>query len=580
MRLTSLVLVLACGALAGCKSAAAPSAFGVNLTIDARSLTQRAQVTSLGITTSGAEIYARTLSAASQLQGAGIVRTHYVPAVKSGSLVFTIDALDATGVILGLATTSSPVVLVDGKAVDVQLVLADVVTQPDGGMPIDMLPSTCGNGALDPDEVDVDCGGACAPCEPGKICKVAGDCATATCVSGHCELATGPPSWVAVTSLPEARAGASAATLDTGLYVAGGQRAFSPPPVLQTVLRYDMDMNAWVQVGPMTQPRAAFPLVAVMNQLFAPGGINTTDPTMPSSTATIEASNATASTWTQLARSLSATRAYHAAALGADKLLYIVGGMPYPAGGVLSTVESINPAAGGLGAATAQPALPTARAGLSASDDSLGRIVAMGGIIADNTVSGQVDLYDTAGKTWSSGPPLAVPRALLGTARGPDGRIYAVGGQNSMGGPLADVEALTANATHWTPIVSISPARGASAVATGWDGRIYAIGGSSGGTPVTTVEAYGPRVQPGPQMGAPGAVIALTCSNFAANAKVTVTFSGDAPGVVAASGTSNAQGSVSPSLPWHVPQVASGTYTLTAIDDRARFPVRATFVIP
>ena len=580
MRLSSLVLALACGALVSCKSATPPSSFGVNLTIDARSLTQRAQVTSLGITTSGAEIYARTLAAGSQLQGKGVVRTHYVPAVKSGSLVFTVDALDATGAILGLATTSSPVVLVDGKAVDVEIVLADVVTQPDGGQPMDMLPSTCGNGTLDLDEVDIDCGGACAPCEPGKICKVAGDCATAACVSGHCELATGPPSWVTVTSLPEARAGGSAGTLGMNLYVAGGQGAVSPPPVLQSVLRYNIDTNGWTQAGAMTQPRAAFPIVAVMDQLFALGGINTTDATMQSSTGTIEASNATATMWGQRQRSLTSARAYHAAALGADKLVYIVGGTQYPFGGVQNTVESIDPATDAFSAATPQPALPTARAGLSASDDRLGRIVAMGGVIADNSVTGQVDLYDTAGKTWSSGPPLAVPRALLGSARGPDGRIYAVGGQNGVGGALADVEALTANATHWTPIVSISPPRGASAVATGWDGRIYAVGGSSGGMPVATVEAYGPRIQPGPQMGAPGTVIALSCSNFAANAKVTVTFSGDAPGVVAASGTSNAQGSVSPSLPWHVPQVASGTYTLTAIDDRARYPVRATFVIP
>ncbi|MEO6953168.1 MAG: kelch repeat-containing protein, partial [Polyangia bacterium] len=295
---------------------------------------------------------------------------------------------------------------------------------------------------------------------------------------------------------------------------------------------------------------------------------------------TIEASDASVSAWGQVARMLSAPRAFHAAAVGADNLIYIVGGMPYPTVGALDTFESIDPAVDASGAATAQAVLPLARSQLAASDDSLGRIVAIGGARVDGTASDQVDVYDTTAKAWSSGAPLMVPRAQLGTARGADGRIYAVGGQNDFGGALADVEALTTNASHWTPIVSISPARAASAVARGWDGRVYAIGGRTAGTPVVNVEAYGPRVKPGPQLGAPGTVVALSCSNFAANANVTVTFSGDTAGVVAASGTTNAQGSASPSLTWHVPQVASGTYTLTAVDDRARYPVRATFVVP
>ncbi len=577
MRFLSLVLALACGAVTGCRSATPPSGYGVDVTIDARSLSRRSQVTRVSITTSGAEIYAHTFEAASQIRGGGLLRTRYVPSVKAGSLVFIVDALDDSGTILGVATTM-PVVLQAGKAVQVDIVLADGVGgPPDGGMPVDMLPSTCTNGTKDTNEVDVDCGGPCSQCEPGKICVKSDDCATGACVMARCELATGPPGWVAVASLPAARANAGAGTLDTGLHVAGGQSASA---FEQSTLRYDLASSAWVSAGYLQQPHSAFPVVAAAGRLFALGGINTIDFMMPTSTSAIEASDATVAAWTQRARTLSAPRAFHAGALGADGLVYIAGGNPYPAPGVLSTFESIDPATDAPDVATAQPALPLARTQLAAAPDALGRIAVIGGELADSSVTGQVDRYDTATKMWSSGPALAVPRAGLGAALGPDGRIYAVGGYNAVGGGLADVEALVTSATHWTSIVSISPARSGIAVARGWDGRMYAVGGRASGSPVNTVEAYGPKIQPGPTMGSAGTAIALTCTNFAANANVTVKFSGDVSSVVAVSGKSNAQGNVNPSLVWHVPQVASGTYFLTAVDDRSRYPVRTAFVVP
>ena len=418
----SALWALACP-LAGCKSATPPSGYGVDLTIDARELAMRSRVTQVSVTTSGAEIYTHTFEAASQIQDTGLLRTRYIPLVTSGTLVFTVDALDAGGAILGLARTT-PVVLQEGKAVEVDIVLSDGTTKPpDGGLPVDMLPSTCSNLIKDPDEVDIDCGGPCSPCQPGKMCVAATDCATGACVKARCELATGPPGWVAVTSLPAGRTGAGAATLDSGLYVAGG---LSTAPE-QTTLRYDLVSNTWVSAAFLSQVRMEFPVVAAAGRLFALGGINTVDTANPMSTASIEASNATVSMWNQQLRSLSAPRAYHAAALGADGLVYIVGGNPYPAAGVLSTFESIDPAIDGL-AANAQPALPVARKQLAASADSLGRIAVIGGALESGTVTGRVDLYNTATKAWSSAPALTVPRAALGAALGADGRIYAAGG--------------------------------------------------------------------------------------------------------------------------------------------------------
>src|SRR4051794_24152445 len=53
---------------------------------------------------------------------------------------------------------------------------------------------TCTNGAKDDVESDVDCGGACGPCEVGKVCGTGSDCVsgfcsaiTSLCVASSCE---------------------------------------------------------------------------------------------------------------------------------------------------------------------------------------------------------------------------------------------------------------------------------------------------------------------------------------------------------------------------------------------------------
>jgi hypothetical protein len=47
-------------------------------------------------------------------------------------------------------------------------------------------PASCGNGAKNGTETDIDCGGACAPCAAGKGCSVAAECANHTCSFGQC----------------------------------------------------------------------------------------------------------------------------------------------------------------------------------------------------------------------------------------------------------------------------------------------------------------------------------------------------------------------------------------------------------
>ncbi len=68
----------------------------------------------------------------------------------------------------------------------------DVDARP---QPIDAAP-TCGDGKLNGAESDVDCGGGCAKCDDGKVCKAAPDCLQGTCLMGHCAATT----WFAETN--------------------------------------------------------------------------------------------------------------------------------------------------------------------------------------------------------------------------------------------------------------------------------------------------------------------------------------------------------------------------------------------
>ncbi len=49
----------------------------------------------------------------------------------------------------------------------------------------DSRPGHCGNGVLDSDESDVDCGGSCGPCALGKTCANSTDCASGWCSSAR-----------------------------------------------------------------------------------------------------------------------------------------------------------------------------------------------------------------------------------------------------------------------------------------------------------------------------------------------------------------------------------------------------------
>lgn len=63
----------------------------------------------------------------------------------------------------------------------------DFAVAMDQALPADQsMPVRCSNGLKDDNETDVDCGGACAACLPGRSCEVDTDCEYGRCVDRLC----------------------------------------------------------------------------------------------------------------------------------------------------------------------------------------------------------------------------------------------------------------------------------------------------------------------------------------------------------------------------------------------------------
>jgi hypothetical protein len=111
-----------------------------------------------------------------------------------------------------------------------------------------------------------------------------------------------------------------------------------------------------------------------------------------------------------------------------------------------------------------------------------GKVVVLSGLHQDDSPSNQVDFYDPASDTWTTGPPLpmALHHAGIGVL---DGRLYVVGGYASSPNgwmPVAEVRSLGADETRWRDEPSLAGPRGALAVASTGD-ALVAVGGTGNG---------------------------------------------------------------------------------------------------
>ena len=77
--------------------------------------------------------------------------------------------------------------------------------------------------------------------------------------------------WSFATSLRTPRSVMGMTTLGSALYIAGG---YNGTEHLNTVERYDLELETWITCAPMNKARSAFGLVAYNDCLYACGGFN------------------------------------------------------------------------------------------------------------------------------------------------------------------------------------------------------------------------------------------------------------------------------------------------------------------
>lgn len=137
------------------------------------------------------------------------------------------------------------------------------------------------------------------------------------------------------------------------------------------------------------------------------------------------------------------------------------------------------------------PAVPEARTEVGSA--RLGdRIIVLGGLRADGTATGRVDVYDLETESWSEGP--ALPKALhhpgVTTFQG---RVVVAGGYVTAGGAWLETDDVWSLGDDldagWREEPRLHTARGALGLAATGD-RLLAFGGTVAGQVLTSVELF------------------------------------------------------------------------------------------
>jgi hypothetical protein len=155
-----------------------------------------------------------------------------------------------------------------------------------------------------------------------------------------------------------------------------------------------------------------------------------------------------------------------------------------------------------------------------------------------------------------------------------DGRIYGIGGWVADGTSSGSVEAYTPALDRWIDVAPLDAPRAAFCATIGPDGRIFVAGGVGLTSDETSVEVYGPVITLSPPLAPTGSMVTVFGSNFAVSAPVAITFDG----AVVVTGTTDSAGTMAVSF--RVPAAASGVHQIVTVDDKSRFPTRASLQLP
>lgn len=436
----------------------------------------------------------------------------------------------------------------DGLVGSIDVVLAPVGTcparAPEG-------PATCGDGRLDGDETDLDCGGGCPPCAPERRCLGDDDCQSGSCLEGACARASGPPFWLPVPRMVSARTELAAALGGDGLLYAIGGREDG---VLTSVERFDPERSTWSAAPPL--PRGRFGLAGVTDgdgRIWAIGGDDG-----DGARTDVAILDTRAGSWAA-GDPLHTARYGLAATASPEGVVWALAGRD---GDQLSpTVEEHGP--DGWTAVADLLHTHSMFAAVRAPDGST--------YVLD---SSSLEIYRPGGGAEPL-PGLTPARDQLGAALGPDGRVYAIGGWAD--DAVSVVEALAPGLRRWEPVSPLQP-RAGLAVAVAPDGRIFAFGGAGPTGTLDVVEAYGPvaRLLRGedPLLSSdavrPAELLFVGGENFSADARVSVAIG--MGGCDLASGLTDEEGRIAEPIALRVP-AGLERLELVVQDDRSRYPV-------
>ncbi|MCF8110078.1 MAG: hypothetical protein K9J85_01175, partial [Desulfobacteraceae bacterium] len=132
---------------------------------------------------------------------------------------------------------------------------------------------------------------------------------------------------------------------------------------------------------------------------------------------------------------MSSKRLQHAAVLGPDGNIYVFGGAKSTsdarAHDYLDTTEVYDPQTDTWSQRKPIPAGKAFHAAVLGSDN---RIYILGGSEAGESSHPLRDvyIYDPAKDSWSRGPSMNIPRSILAAVAAPDGKIYAIGGTDAV----------------------------------------------------------------------------------------------------------------------------------------------------
>jgi hypothetical protein len=313
--------------------------------------------------------------------------------------------------------------------------------------------------------------------------------------------------WSTMTPLPTSLMGLSAATFDAPapgsgyrIYAIAGLTSDIASPsgfdTVATVVAYDPQApnSGWKPVASISSERSFLAAASIPGALHVLGGILNSQEIVT----THEVYDAAANVWSQTTP-LPTPRANHAAVIGHDGRIYVIGGQDAN-NDPLNTVDAFDPLSK-VWSSAVHP-MQTARESPAAVTAPNGKIyVICGWVPYESGVSEHpldtVEIYDPGSNSWSFGPSLPnTPGGSglykLGAAVGPDGLIYVMGGfdfEQGSSSTLYSLDPSNPNA-QWLTQPPMTSARGGLAAVTGPDGLIYAIGGGGFQGTLDVVEAY------------------------------------------------------------------------------------------